>query len=283
MGFRIAQVDAFTDKAFAGNPAGVCILTERVSDSWMQNMAKEMNLAETAFLLKESGGYNLRWFTPTIEVELCGHATLAAAHTLWELGYLPENESAHFSSLSGPLHAHRSGAWIELDFPAERESESTCPDALAKGLGTQFTYVGKNRFDYLVVVESEQLVRGLTPNMAMLRQVPERGVIVTAASDSDEFDFVSRFFAPSVGIDEDPVTGSAHCCLAPYWANLLGKSELVAYQASERGGIVRMRLENDRVILAGKAVTIFTGETSPGAHGAKSIDIKAESKTPSHA
>lgn len=203
---------------------------------------------------------------------LCGHATLAAAHTLWELGYLDPNQDAHFSSLSGPLHAHRAGPWIELDFPAEPEKKSTCPDALSRGLGVEPNYVGKNRFDYLVGVQSEQLLRGLNPDFALLKQVSMRGVIVTAVADTNEFDFVSRFFAPGVGIDEDPVTGSAHCCLAPYWANQLGKSELIAYQASERGGIVRLRIENDHVILAGKAVTIFTGKTSADLRDVKRLE-----------
>lgn len=262
-GFRLAQVDAFSDQPFSGNPAAVCLLTRTVSDLWMQKLAKEMNLSETAFLLKaDNNSFNLRWFTPTTEVKLCGHATLASAHILWELGYLNHDELANFSTLSGPLSGRRIGEWIELDFPAEPE-HSVQPSAdLMKALNVPIQYVGKNRFNYLVDVGSEDLVRTINPDLVALKKLPVQGIIVTARSSSQDFDFVSRYFAPNVGVDEDPVTGSAHCCLGPYWAAQLNRSSLVGYQASDRGGIVRVSVNKDRVLLSGKAVTVFTGETS---------------------
>lgn len=263
MGFRLTQVDAFSDCPFSGNPAGVCILTQKVSDSWMQSLASEMNLSETAFVERKENIFKLRWFTPTAEVELCGHATLAAAHTLWELGYLLLTEEAQFSTLSGLLRARHNGEWIELDFPSEPDKETTDSTALATALNVPISYVGKNRFDYIVELESEEMVRSIKPDISALREFPVRGIIVTARSNSKDFDFVSRFFAPNVGVDEDPVTGSAHCCLAPYWAKKLNKSRMVGYQASQRGGTVRVRLDNDRVFLGGKAITIFVGEIAP--------------------
>jgi PhzF family phenazine biosynthesis protein len=260
MGQRITQVDAFTDQAFQGNPAAVCILPAAGDEKWMQNVAQEMNLSETAFLYRQGDGFHLRWFTPAVEVDLCGHATLAAAHVLWEEGHLERGQAARFYTKSGLLTAECKGDWIELDFPAAREEPASPPDGLDKALGAQFQHVGKNRFDYLVELESEAAVRKLQPDFPTLRKVKARGIIVTSRSDSPEYDFVSRFFAPGSGIDEDPVTGSAHCCLGPYWAGRLGKTEFVAYQASARGGIVRVRLHGDRVVLGGKAVTVLRGE-----------------------
>jgi PhzF family phenazine biosynthesis protein len=219
-----------------------------------------MNLSETAFLYPQAEGYHLRWFTPAVEVDLCGHATLAAAHVLWEGGHLKASQGARFHTKSGLLSAERKGDWIEMDFPAIPAEETPAPTGLAEALGTRACYVGRNRFDYLVEVESEQGLRGLQPDYAGLKKIPVRGVMVTSRSESPDFDFVSRFFAPGAGIDEDPVTGSAHCCLGPYWSRRLGKTEFVAYQASARGGIVRVRLNGDRVILGGKAVTVMHGE-----------------------
>jgi PhzF family phenazine biosynthesis protein len=273
MGYRLAQVDAFSDQPFSGNPAAVCILTKPVSDSWMHNLAMEMNLSATAFLLEEEEGYNLRWFTPAREVELCGHATLAAAHTLWDLGYLKPHQEAHFSTLSGTLNAQFRESWIELDFPAEPEQRSTHPKELVEGLGVPVAYVGKNRFDYLVAIESEEVLRGIKPDFSILTKLQARGVVVTARSSNREFDFVSRWFGPQVGINEDQVTGSAHCCLALYWADILKKAELVAYQASQRGGVVRMRLKGDRVFLSGQAVTIFTGEVAETAFSEPNLSL----------
>jgi len=259
-GIPIYQVDSFTHRAFGGNPAGVCILLEPGQDRWLQNVAREMNLSETAFLLKEEGGYHLRWFTPKIEVELCGHATLAGAHVLWEEGYLPAEETARFRTLSGVLSAVLKGEWIELDFPLEPPEEVPARPELEQALGVQPEFLGRNRFDFLVELGSEQEVREVKPDFGRLAKVTERGVMVTAPAESAEYDFVSRFFAPAAGIDEDPVTGSAHCCLGPFWGARLGKKELVGYQASARGGVVRVRLGGERAFLSGRAVTVLRGE-----------------------
>ena len=256
----IVQVDAFTNKPFAGNPAAVCVLTEPRDEAWMQQVAQEMNLSETAFLLPQKGGYNLRWFTPAVEVDLCGHATLASAHVLWETGALKTGEQARFHTKSGLLTADQRGDWIELDFPAVLAQEAPEPAHLLEALGVPATFMGKNTFDYLVEVDSEEVVRRLKPKMTLLAEIPARGIIVTSRASGNEYDFVSRFFGPQVGVDEDPVTGSAHCTLAPYWSQKLGKQEMVGYQASARGGIVRVRLEGNRVRLGGQAVTIMRGE-----------------------
>jgi PhzF family phenazine biosynthesis protein len=227
----------------------------------MRDVAREMNLSETAFLVRLENGYHLRWFTPAVEVDLCGHATLASAHVLWQDGHLPEGQQARFLTRSGLLTAARRGAWIELDFPAKIAVEAPAPAELLPALGIAAAkFVGKNAFDYLVEVDSEATVRGLSPDHSMLRKVPVRGVIVTARSARPEFDFVSRFFAPGAGVDEDPVTGSAHTALGPYWAGILGKSELTGFQASARGGVVKVSLKGDRVLLGGQAVTVMTGE-----------------------
>ena len=260
MAFPIYQVDAFTDTPFRGNPAAVLVLTEKVEAEWMQKVAREMNLSETAFLLKEADGYNLRWFTPSVEVDLCGHATLASAHILWEQNYLSREQEAKFFTKSGLLSAKTSNGWIELNFPAEPEEEVAAPKGLLEGLGVEPKYIGKNRLDYIVEVESEDLVKGMKPDLDLLSRISARGVIVTAKSNSREFDFISRFFAPVVGVNEDPVTGSAHCCLGPFWQERLGKDEFIAYQASPRGGIVKVRLDADRVYLGGQAITVLVGE-----------------------
>ena len=260
MGVTIIQVDAFTDRAYAGNPAAVCILSEPREDPWMQNVAREMNLSETAFLVAREEGFDLRWFTPEIEVDLCGHATLASAHVLWETGRLKPDEPVRFYTRSGLLTAQRASDWIDLDFPAEQPAATTAPAGLLEALGVTPKYVGKGRFNYLIEVDSEETVRRVRPDFRLLRTVPVRGVIVTSPSASEEYDFVSRFFAPSAGIDEDPVTGSAHCCLGPFWGDRLDKDELLAYQASQRGGVVRVRVEGERVYLGGQAVTVLRGE-----------------------
>jgi PhzF family phenazine biosynthesis protein len=257
----IRIVDAFTARAFSGNPAAVCLLERVAPDAWMQDVARELNLAETAFLFREADGYRLRWFTPAVEVTLCGHATLASAHVLWQDGHLAAGEQARFYTLSGLLTADRAGDWIKLDFPSQAPTEAGPPAGLLMALGLESaSYVGKNVFDYIVEVDSETIVRALTPDLGMLAGLETRGVMVTAKSASGEFDFVSRFFAPAVGVPEDPVTGSAHCCLTPYWAARLGKSEMVAYQASARGGVVRGALRGERVWLYGQAVTVLRGE-----------------------
>ncbi len=227
----------------------------------MRDVAREMNLSETAFLTPHDGGYNLRWLTPTVEVDLCGHATVASAHVLWQDGHLPADRQARFYTRSGLLTADRHGDWIELDFPAKVAAPADPPPALLPALGVeQARFVGRSAFDYLVEVDSEETLRGMSPDHTALKQLPVRGVIVTARPTTAEFDFVSRFFAPGSGIDEDPVTGSAHTALGPYWGGVLGKAEMTAYQASARGGIVRIRLAGERVILGGQAVTVMTGE-----------------------
>ena len=271
MGEPIFQVDAFTDRPFAGNPAAVCILDREREDAWLAAVAAEMNLAETAFLRREGSGWRLRWFTPAVEVDLCGHATLASAHALWEEGYADPARRLVFRTKSGELSARKADGAIELDFPAEPAAARPAPAGLVEALGIgEARFAGRNRFDWLVEAESAQALHGARPDFpALLRAGGARGVIVTAASDRAEFDFLSRFFAPAVGIDEDPVTGSAHCCLAPYWAGKLGRASLVGYQVSRRGGVVRVRVEGERVVLGGTAVTVLRGELAQRA-GARS-------------
>ncbi len=249
-------VDAFTDQPFSGNPAAVCILPGPARESWMQPIANEMNLSETAFLWPVEGGYSLRWFTPRAEVRLCGHATLASAHALWELGPLPQSATAKFSTLSGWLSCSRNGGWIEMDFPADRLSDMPLPSSLVECLGISPLYVGRGTDDWLVVLNSETEVRDIAPNLHLLSAIPARGCIVTALSGDARYDFVSRFFAPSIGVSEDPVTGSAHCLTGPYWAAQLGKTNLLARQVSARGGTIRVGVCGDRVILGGQAVTV---------------------------
>jgi PhzF family phenazine biosynthesis protein len=259
MAQEIFQVDAFTDKPFAGNPAAVCVLPETADEEWMQHLANEMNLSETAFLVPQGDGYNLRWFTPAVEVELCGHATLASAHILWEQGFLAPDGTARFYTKSGLLSAVRKDTWIELDFPAEPEKQAGIPEEFIKAFGTPAQYVGKNRFDFILEFDSAETVRKISPDFTLLSALSARGFIVTSRSDADAYDFVSRFFAPTAGVNEDPVTGSAHCCLGPYWAKKLGKKELTGYQASARGGVVKVRVGDDRVYIAGQAVTVMRG------------------------
>ena len=259
MGIRITQVDAFTSRPFAGNPAGVCVLPAPRPEEWMRNVAREMNLSETAFLAPCGDGFNLRWFTPAVEIDLCGHATLASAHVLWEEGHLPAGAQARFHTRSGLLLADREGEWIHLDFPRKPEEPCDPPPGLAAALGAAPVYIGRNQFDYIAEFASEQTVRGMQPDFTALKKLQVRGVIVTARG-SAPYDFVSRFFAPGSGIDEDPVTGSAHCCLGPFWAARLGKTEFLAWQASARGGEVRVRLAGDRVLLGGQAVTVLRCE-----------------------
>ena len=270
MPLPIVQVDAFTATPFRGNPAAVCVLDHPREDAWMAAVAREMNLSETAFLTpnhEDRGSFYLRWFTPAVEVALCGHATLASAHALWENGRLAPHAPARFHTKSGLLTCVKTGHWIEMDFPATFVEPAPPPAQLAEALGAELKFTGRSRFDYLVELDSEQAVRALQPNHHLLRQLPVRGIIVTAQADaanSHDYDFVSRFFAPGSGIDEDPVTGSAHCALAPWWHEKLGKHEMTAYQASPRGGIVRMRnglhQSADRVFLSGQAVTVLRGE-----------------------
>jgi PhzF family phenazine biosynthesis protein len=256
----ITVVDAFTDKPFSGNPAAVCVLPEERDRTWMQHVAREMNLAETAFLLLRPDHVALRWFTPLAEVDLCGHATIASAHAMWENHVLPAGKPIRFRTRSGELHAERDGEWIALDFPALPSQRADLPPGLADALGARPKAVSKYKFDYLIELDSEAAVRDLKPDLGVIAQLPVRGVVVTAVATTPGFDFVSRFFAPAVGVPEDPVTGSAHCALAPYWAGKLGKTEFLAYQASARGGIVKVAVKGDRVALCGKAVTVLRAE-----------------------
>jgi PhzF family phenazine biosynthesis protein len=260
MTLPLFHVDAFTDRPFAGNPAAVCLLPGWRQAGWLQAVAGEMNLSETAFLVRQADHFDLRWFTPKVEVDLCGHATLASAHVLWQQGLAKPGEEIRFSTRSGILKAVPRGQDIELDFPLKPEEPAQAPPGLAEALGVRPAYVGKNQFDYLVEVESEAVLRGLAPDFRRLAAVPVRGIIVTSRSAGPRFDFVSRFFAPASGVDEDPVTGSAHCCLGDFWRKRLGKSELLAYQASARGGVVRIRVAGERAFLGGRAVTVARGE-----------------------
>jgi PhzF family phenazine biosynthesis protein len=256
---RCLQIDAFTDRPFAGNPAAVCLLEQAHDEQWMQNVAAEMNLAETAFVRRDGDVWALRWFTPVIEVELCGHATLASAHALWSTGLAARDEPIRFRTRSGILTCTRQGELIEMDFPAVPPVPADPPAGLIEALDITPSYVGRSKYDKFVVVESEPVLRSLKPDFAKLRELPMRGVIVTSGSQDGRFDFLSRFFAPAAGIDEDPVTGSAHCCLAPFWAERLDKTSMTGFQASKRGGVVQVRIAGDRVILGGQAVTVLDG------------------------
>lgn len=260
----IYQVDAFTDTAFEGNPAAVCLLATDRSDTWKQDVAAEMNLSETAFLHPQSDEtFQLQWFTPTHEVSLCGHATLASAHVLWEDGIRSVDAPIRFNTKGGTLTATRDEEWITLTFPSEPPTEIDSPSALRTGLNERTcTYTGWTGRDHFVQLPSAEAVRSLSPDMEALASLEGRGVIVTAPADIDEADFVSRFFAPGVGVPEDPVTGSAHCALGPYWADRLGQGTLTGRQVSSRGGTVRTQLDApdaDRIGLQGRATTVFQG------------------------
>jgi PhzF family phenazine biosynthesis protein len=258
-------VDAFTDRAFEGNPAAVCVLEGERPEKWLASVAREMNLPETAFVRRLAGSaWSLRWFTPTVEVDLCGHATLASAHALWEAGLADPASALAFDTRSGTLRATRRAPEIELDFPAEPAVPAPAPAGLLESLGIRAArFTGRNRLDFLVELDSEAAVRAISPDFPALAAAtrPARGVIVTARSAFADRDFVSRYFAPAAGIDEDPVTGSAHCCLGPFWAERLGRGELTGRQISARGGTVGVRLEDSgRVALTGRAVTVSRGE-----------------------
>jgi predicted PhzF superfamily epimerase YddE/YHI9 len=253
-------VHAFADRPFAGNPAAVCFPSAEPCDGWMQQVAAEMRLSETAFLMPADDSYRLRWFTPAVEVDLCGHATLAAAHVLWETGRLRRGEQARFHTRSGLLTVEQGPVVMTMDFPARPAVLCREWDDLPAVLGAPARFIGKNGTDGLVELEDERAVRSLRPDFALLSQYPVRGVIVTARSEDPEYDFVSRFFAPRAGVAEDPVTGSAHCCLGPYWGERLLKQDLFAYQASARGGAVRVSVRGSRVHLGGRAVIVMSGE-----------------------
>jgi PhzF family phenazine biosynthesis protein len=259
---RIHVVDAFTQRPFAGNPAAVCVLTEAAEPAWMQQVAMEMNLSETAFLRpieSPDADFELRWFTPTVEIALCGHATLGSAHVLYETGAVPGDRPIRFQTLrSGVLTVRREGGLLAMDFPACPPEKIDAPEGLAEALGVSPAWTGRNvQNDVLAVLDDAAAVRSLTPDLGALGRVDARGVCVTAADSA--YDFISRFFGSGVGVGEDPVTGSAHCMLTPYWAERLARAEMVGYQASSRGGEVRVSARGDRVILRGDAVTVLDG------------------------
>jgi PhzF family phenazine biosynthesis protein len=260
MGLPLFHVDAFAEQPFTGNPAAVCLLPGPRDEAWMQHVAADMNLSETAFLHPEADGFRLRWFTPKVEVSLCGHATLASAHVLWEAERVPADQPIAFHTLSGVLTAVRADNAIALDFPLNPPEAAPPPAGLAEALGAELLWSGWSRFDWLVEVESEAVLRKLSPNFAQLATVSARGIIATSRPTTPGYDFVSRFFAPAAGIAEDPVTGSAHCCLADYWGRRLGKTTMIGYQASARGGVVHVRIAGKRVLLAGRAITVVRGE-----------------------
>ncbi len=251
-------IDAFAERPFEGNPAAVCLLGEPADEKWMQLVAREMNLSETAFVSPRKSGFDLRWFTPAVEVDLCGHATLATAHALWTKQSPIRDEVLSFHTRSGELRARREGDWVQLDFPSNPAAGVSAPDGLGAALGCTPQWIGKSRFDYLCLVDSEEIVRALTPDFPALVRLGTRGVIVTARG-TGRFDFVSRFFAPGAGIDEDPVTGSAHCSLGPFWSERLHKHDLLAWQASKRGGLVKVGVRGERTLLGGRAFTIAEG------------------------
>ncbi|WP_138752013.1 PhzF family phenazine biosynthesis protein [Paenibacillus sinopodophylli] len=260
MSLDIYFVDAFTSERFKGNPAVICFLEEPRSAAWMQQVAMEMNQSETAFVEPGEDGFGLRWFTPIAEVDLCGHATLAAAHIMWQTGRVQPDVTVRFHTKSGLLTARRSGDWIEMDFPVETPLAVVAPEELIQGLGLIPRFVGRNRMDFFTEIDSEETLRALQPDFSLLARLDARGIIVTSRSTGSDIDFVSRAFYPGTGIDEDPVTGSAHCALAPYWAKRLRKEELTGYQASARGGIVKVKPEGERVYLSGQAVTVLKGQ-----------------------
>lgn len=258
------QVNAFADKPFSGNPAAVCLLPSYPNDQWLQQVAAEMNLSETSFVVptEEANRFHLRWFTPTTEVDLCGHATLAAAHVLIEQNLIPHEHPIRFQTRSGELRCLRSGSGITLDFPVstiDDNVDEATKRALLAALGLKEAIVLRATFDLLVIVNEAQTVQSLKPSFNELESIATRGIMVTALSQSVGIDFISRFFAPRYGINEDPVTGSAHCCLAPYWGKCLSRTSLVGYQASSRGGTVQCTVASDRVLLTGDAVTVWEG------------------------
>jgi PhzF family phenazine biosynthesis protein len=257
---RYFVVDAFADRPFAGNPAAVVPLESWLDADLLQKIAMEMNLSETAFFVPEGDAYALRWFTPRVEVDLCGHATLASARALVAMGKLADGATTSFSTRSGILKISARGKQFELDFPATPATPAAPPAGLIESLGAAPIFAGQSKFDFLLELESEAALRALAPDFKSLAAVGCRGVIATAKSSAPEFDFVSRFFAPAVGIDEDPVTGSAHCCLATYWTAKLNKTKMVGFQASARGGVVHVELRGDRVLLGGEAVIVAEGE-----------------------
>tara|TARA_A100001037_G_scaffold305717_1_gene347000 strand:+ start:8118 stop:8912 length:795 start_codon:yes stop_codon:yes gene_type:complete len=262
LSFRLFHVDAFTQFPFSGNPAAVCILPSSADETWMQRVASEINLSETAFInKKDSESYFLRWFAPKGEVELCGHATLASAHVLWDEGLHPYDQRIKFITKIGKISCKAVQNWIQMRFPIIEFEEESLPKEIADYIGTIPKFCAKTSLnDFLLEVESEDVLKALQPNFQKLQELECRGVIVTASSDENDFDFVSRFFAPSIGIDEDPVTGSSHCSLGTFWSEKFSKKILIGKQISEREGIIKVSVEQDNIILSGQAVTLVRSE-----------------------
>ena len=255
----IVQIDPFTDQPFAGNPAAVCLLTVPRDAAWMQAVAMEKNLSETAFVQRRAdGSFDLRWFTPGAEVDLCGHATLASAHLLWEQGHLRPQDAARFHTRSGLLTCTKDGGWIEMDFPALPAHAIDMPAGIEPVLGAKPLRAARSKWNLLLELGNEAELRAMTPDFAGLKAFSDHGIMVTAKG-SGAFDFVSRYFALSIRVNEDPVTGSAHCTLAPWWGERLGRTRMLAFQASARGGVIRVEPRGERVLLAGQAVTVMEG------------------------
>lgn len=256
---KFYQVDAFANEPYKGNPAAICFPEKSYEESELIEIAMEMNLSETAFLwLETDGSYNLRWFTPTTEVDLCGHATLAAAHVLWSEAIVDKTKAIHFNTLSGLLIASYNDAWIELDFPKGKLVSTSGDDVIAEAFPKAIE-MACDEIAYVIELESEEAVLSYQPNFEHLKKAEREEIIITSRSKNPKYDFVSRFFGPSIGVDEDPATGSAHCYLAPYWSEKLKKSSLIGYQMSKRTGVLKCNVTNDRVLLNGKAITILEG------------------------
>lgn len=257
---KIYQVDAFTNALFKGNPAAVCILEKEYPDLILQNIAQEMNLSETAFLEQVSANeFNLRWFTPETEVKLCGHGTLSAAHVLWENELVDEKKDINFNTLSGTLIAKKTQSGIELDLPKGDLKQSMGDKFLLEAFFVAPKSIYEDELVYLIEFKSEEQIINLKPDFSLLKKAQKKEIIVTSKTENKDYDFVSRFFAPAIGINEDPVTGSAHCYLAPYWSERLGKVEILGFQASKRTGFVNCKVREDRVILTGEAKTVLAG------------------------
>ncbi|OMP67848.1 PhzF family phenazine biosynthesis protein [Domibacillus epiphyticus] len=256
---HLSIFNTFTDRAFRGNPAAVCLIKEEKTDHWMQQVASEINLPVTAFIRTAGEEFQLRWFTPSTEIPICGHGTLASGYFLWENKYVQKEQSIHFQTKSGVVTANLVDDWVQLWFPALYEKEVETPEFLVEALGVKPVYIGQNQYDLLVEVASEEMVREMNPDIELISRMSVRGVIVTARSDTPDLDFVSRFFSPAQGLNEDYVTGSAHCCLGPYWKKKMGKHDFTAYQSSERGGLLKVNVEGNKVRIAGKVTSILDG------------------------
>ena len=260
MNESIFQVDAFTNQPFSGNPAGVVLLNEGQSEDWMLSIAREMNLSETAFLIGEKTSYNLRWFTPATEVDLCGHATLSAAHILYEKEIVEKSELIEFTTRSGVLTTSYIDGWIEMDFPSFAAKEAAPGEAVIQALKCEPVEIFNSGGNFMAVFSDPEDIYNLSPDFNLMKQLDAQGVIATSLSDMAEFDFISRYFAPRLGIDEDPVTGSAHCSMGPYWGKTLNKKILRAKQVSDRGGELQIRIESGRTFIRGQAVTVLSGK-----------------------